>query len=407
MVNRLKFIDENRGEIISTLQNLIRAKTVNPPGDVTEGINVIRKILDDYGVEYKIIEPVKGKKNLIARVGDENGKKLILNGHIDVVPEGKKWDSDPFSGKIVGDKIIGRGSSDMKGGVVALLYSFLANRQRSNGSILLTLVADEETGGKYGIRYLIENGFIEGDACIVGEPTGSTVHGRYSIVAGEKGNLWLKIVSHGKPFHGSMPMLGVNAVRKMSDLIQRLPEVYPKEILFPEDAMELIDNGRKWLDFINKGAGMAVDHLTINVGTIKGGSKINMVADSCEIELDVRVPIGFTVDQAFSEIENYIGEGYDVELIEKTDPSYTALNEEIIKITREVGIRFLNYDPPPITMPATSDARFFRFAGIPTVNFGPGFLELAHTEREYTIIQDVIDFAKMYTVIINDYLKND
>ena len=102
----LKFIETRRDEIISNLKELIKAKTENPPGDVTQGIEVIARILDEYHVDYRIVEPVKGKQNLIAVIGDESEKTLILNGHVDVVPAGEKWTYDPFGGKIEGNKII-------------------------------------------------------------------------------------------------------------------------------------------------------------------------------------------------------------------------------------------------------------------------------------------------------------
>ncbi|MGQ4891797.1 MAG: M20 family metallopeptidase [Candidatus Njordarchaeia archaeon] len=404
MNNPMKFIDEKGKEIVETLVDLVKAKGVNPPGDTTEAVNVIAKILDTYNIEFEIIEPSPGKKNLIAKVGDGD-KKLILNGHIDVVPVGEGWSRDPFKAEIVGDQIFGRGTTDMKGGVVALLYAFLAMRDISKGQIIYTAVADEETGGEHGVKYLTENKFIEGDACIVAEPSGSLLHGRYSIVAGEKGNLWIRIIAKGKASHGSMPMLGDSAIKKLSLAINKLPPVFPEKITPPSDAMDLVEYGKEWMNLVNKDAGQVIDHITANIGVIRGGSKINIVPDHAEMEVDIRIPIGLNKDEALKRIREVIGDEYEIEIIESTNPSYTPSDEEIVKISREAGFKFLNYDPTPISMPATSDARFFRRAGIPTLNFGPGFLELAHTKDEYTLISHVKTFAKIYVEIIEKFFS--
>jgi len=401
----LNFIENKREEVVSELINLVKARTVNPPGDVSEGIEVVRSILDRYNVSYKIVEPVKGKKNLIAEVGDEDEKALILNGHIDVVPPGEKLEIDPFSAKLDGDTLMGRGTSDMKSGVIALIYAFLAHRNRKVGKVVLTIVADEETGGKYGVRYLIDNGLVTGDACLVAEPTGSLKLSKYNIVAGEKGNLWLRIRSHGKSAHGSMPMLGENAIKKISMLVSGLPITLPNPIDIPLDARDIVNNGKVWLDRVNEGAGDAIDHLTINIGTIRGGSKINIVPDKAEIEVDVRIPIGLSTDMALREVQEIVREGFDIEVIDKTEPSYTPANSFIAQIVRDVGQRFLKYEPVSLCMPATSDARFFRYSGIPTVNFGPGFLELAHTDKEFVYVSHVVQFSKMYAMIIEKFFQ--
>ena len=409
MTKSISFIDEKREEILTVLKDLIKARTENPPGDTSEGIKVIGKVLEKYGIDYRIVEPSSGKMNLIAELGDGE-PVLILNGHVDVVPAGDGWSVDPFSGIVEGDKIYGRGSSDMKSGVIALLYAFLAHRDIRNGKLVLTIVADEETGGREGTKYLLENKLVHGDACLIAEPSGRLGPHVYDIVAGEKGALWLKVRTSGKAAHGSLPMLGDNAIKKMAKIVTELPMLIPIKSGIPENAKTLIEHGKEALKSAHPEAPKALDHLTINVGTIKGGKKTNIVADDCEITLDIRVPIGLSTDTALREVEKIIRQNLcndvDLEVIDRIEPSYTPANHSFTKIVREVAKKYLGYEPLTICMAATSDARIFRHHNIPTINFGPGYLEKAHTKDEFVYINDVFLFAKIYVEIIERFLKH-
>lgn len=407
MNQAINFIEEKKHEIISSLQELIRAKTENPPGRTIEGIEVIARILKKYDIEYRIIEPSPEKQNLIAEIG--NGRPvLILNGHVDVVPAGNGWSVNPYGGVIKGDKIYGRGATDMKSGVIAILYAFLAHRKLEKGKLVLTIVADEETGGKDGTEFLLKNGFVKGDACLIAEPSGRLNPYVYDIVAGEKGALWVRIKSKGKAAHGSLPMLGDNAIRKIASLINNLPILIPVKVKIPEDAKTLIEGGKKSLERVHKDAPKALDNITVNIGTIRGGRKTNMVPDECEITLDLRIPIGVNTEYALKALEDTVknlGEDkFEIEIISRIEPSYTSPSNNLVKIVREVAKKYLGYEPLPICMAATSDARIFRHHGIPTINFGPGYLEKAHTRDEFILIQDVINFTKMYVEIINKFL---
>ena len=402
MQNALNFLRTHEKNIVEDFKALIKARTENPPGDVSEGIDVIRRILDDYNIDYKIIEPTHGRKNIIAEIGD--GPTLILNGHVDVVPAGNGWTHDPFSAEIENGKIYGRGSTDMKSGLIAILYSFLAHRNEPPGRIILMIVPDEETGATYGTKYLLENKIISGDACLIAEPTGELENRKYSIVAGERGVLWVKIKSHGKAKHGSLPMLGENAIKKMMKLIPNLPEIIPQRIDAPKDAIDLILNGKEILYRKHPKAGDALDHFTINIGTIKGGQKVNMVPDYCEIEIDIRVPIGASSNDAETILRKITKEDYELEIINRIEPSYTPPDHPLVKSIISSAEKVLGYPPKPIGMAATSDARIFRFAGIPTINFGPGYLEIAHARDEFVYLEDVLYFTKVYAIFIYEFL---
>ena len=402
--NPLRFIKNRKEEIISNLRNLIAAKTENPPGNTTPAIETIASILDKYSISYEIVEPEKGKKNLIAEVG--KGDALILNGHVDVVPAGQGWDFDPFKGEIINGRIYGRGATDMKSGVIALLYAFIYHREIKKGKLILSIVADEETGAKYGTKYLLNEGLIDGIACIIAEPTGSLPRRGYNIVAGERGVLWAKIKSKGKAGHGSLPMLGENAIKEISKLITLLPEIVPGDISIPEEAKDLIINGKEVLEKKHPKAPYALDHYTINVGVIKGGKKVNAIPDEAEIEIDMRVPIGSSSDQALKTLESIVPGWYEIEVKDTIEPSFTPSSNLLVESLRSTAKMILNYDPKPIAMAATTDARLFRYKGIPTVNFGPGYLEVAHARNEFVYLQDVLDFTVIYIKFIENFFSH-
>jgi len=399
------FVRIKKNEIIKNLVNLIRAKTINPPGNTGDGISIISEILDKYGVKYKIVEPVKGKQSIIAEIGDESNGSIILNGHIDVVPAGTDWKINPFEGKIIDNKLYGRGSSDMKSGVIAILYSFLAYLDNPPGKITLTIVADEETGGKHGSEYIVNNGYIKGDACLVAEPTGNLKTGQYSIAGGEKGILWLKVITRGISGHGSLPMIGKNAIREMIKFISNLPELIPSKKNIPSDALELIKDGKIWLKRIREDLDKTIDSFTINVGVIKGGEKANIIPDKCEAQVDIRIPIGSTVNDALDLVKELSGivDNFDIIILNKTEPSYTPLNSRLSQVIMNTAQRFLGYKPLYTCMSATSDARFFRFNNIPTINFGPGYLEVAHSANEFVYLRDVLMFIDIYINFIGEY----
>jgi len=396
-----EFIEKKKKEILETFIGLIKARTENPPGDVSSGIKIISGILDRYEIDYKIFEPEKGKQNLVASIG--SGKTLILNGHIDVVPAGEKWTYDPFTGYITENKVYGRGTSDMKSGVVALLYSFLACASNPPGKIILSVVCDEETGGSLGSKYLLEKGEIFGDACLIAEPTGSLKTGKYYIIAGEKGALWVKLIARGKAAHGSIPMVGDNAIFKLTGVLNSFKDGILERVSVPPDAMKLVNNSKEWLSTLHPRAIETLDHLSINVGKISGGKKVNMVPDYAEAEIDIRIPLGTTALDALNILRKRIPQNVDLEVIHAIEPSYIPSDHQLIKVMQKSGYRYLGYNPVPALMPATTDARLFRMKNIPTINFGPGYLETAHTIDEFVYIDDIIVFTKIYSRFIQDF----
>lgn len=411
-----EFLKQHEKDVINLCSRLVQAGGENPPGDVSNVTEVVEKFLGEHKISYNRLEPVRGHANIIASVGKGN-PKIILCGHIDVVPAGdpKNWKSPPYSGKIENGKIFGRGTSDMKGGVASMLMAAAALKtieDNLNGGAVFAVVCDEEAMGPSGVIWLLKNHKLDGDVCLIGEPTGY-LHSGYSVITGERGNLWVKLIAKGKPAHGSTPAFGKNAILELTKFLKKLNALEKMEVKTPNDAKSLVRSGRIDLAKIAKSMGIkprelarSMDHYTINVGIIKGGTKVNVVPERCEAEIDVRVPAGGSPDAVEDFVKLVLPEGFEYEITNRTLASFTPASEPLIGILQKHGKSVLGYKPPALYMAATSDAHSFREAlGIPTVAFGPGYGEVYHAYNEFVYAKDVVNATKIYARTIMDYLS--
>jgi succinyl-diaminopimelate desuccinylase len=406
----LSLIDGRRNNITKLVSDLIKIRSINPPGDMQEIATFIEELLKNEGFSVNRVEPEQGKISLITSVG--KGKpELVFNGHMDVVPSGdpSKWRYDPFSGIIVDGYIYGRGASDMKGGLGALIQAFLVTSKfenKLNGKLTLVLVPDEESGGLLGTKYLIDNNIVVGDAVIIGEPTGLDY-----IDIGQKGSLWLKLKFKGKSIHGSLaPYLGDNAIIKAYRAITELYNITKLKANPTDDIKHVIDTSTNIADSLIgfKGIGeLILKHPTLNVGIIKGGSKINMVPDYCEVDVDIRIPIGLTSKDVVEEIrkilEKYEGE---VEVISISEANYTSPHHKLVKTVEETIELVISKKPHVFVQWASSDARYYRIKGIPTIHYGPAEVEGIHGYNERVKTEDVIKASKVYLITALKFLES-
>jgi len=214
-------VDEKKQDLLKLCSQMIRTPSENPPGQMEESTELICKHLKDNNIEYQIVRSEEDKPNIIACMGDVEGKTLLLNGHSGVVPAGdrSKWDFDPFCGEITDTQILGRGTSDMKVGLGALLFVMgLLNSESVSmkGKVVLHVVPDEETSRKMGTKWLVQNGYTaNGDACLIAEPISYN-----NCEVGQKGSLWIHIKSHGRSAHGSIGnYVGENAIVKLTKIL--------------------------------------------------------------------------------------------------------------------------------------------------------------------------------------------
>lgn len=335
----------------------------------------INEYLGNLGIDSELIEFSKGRCNVIAKIGDQNG--LMLNGHTDTVPIGdvKKWKYGSEA-KIVNNKLYGRGSSDMKGGIAAILAALQnANLKKPKRQLILAFVADEEVD-LLGSRWLLKNRealFRNVRYGIFAEPTDMRVN------IAQKGYVDTDVTIIGKSAHGSRPWLGRNAIVDAAKFIEKLGVL--SKNLKTEDKI------------LGKG--------TINIGKITGGTARNVVADSCTIQIDRRIVPGETKEIALTQIKRILDTlklDYRAEIKVSTLPYRLDRDSYIVRFMMEIG----NFEIG--SSPGYTEAELYnRIAGIDSVIFGPGNRETIHKPNEYVSIESLKKGERYFSRIISKW----
>ena len=360
----MKFTSFYQERIISLLKNLIQIPTENPPGFTKEIIDFLTSeiLTEEKGFENKILAYEKNGNtlhNLVSKIGIGD-KKIIFSGHFDVVPVGNlnDWTVDPFSGKIIGKYMYGRGSADMKSGIVTLITTIEALSQTPKFLDKCTLVfagsADEELG-MTGAQKLQELGVMDdASLLIVAEPT------KLKIGVAEKGLLWLSTSFKGRSAHGSMPHEGVNAIEKAMRFLPRAKEC------------------------VEKNQNPILGKSTVNIGTIKGGTSINIVADRVTIELDFRLVPEDNSASIIADLRD-IDEDCDIKILKTLPALESNIEHPFIKNLKNVAKTEF------IGLPYATDAAELIKHGtkIPFVIFGPGDPIHIHKNDERVNIEDI------------------
>lgn len=386
-------------DVVGLCSKLVRARSENPPGDVSEAAGVAMDWLSEHGHDVRRLEPEPGRINIL--VDEGRGRRcLLLMGHIDVVPAGDmgRWSFDPFCGDVRDGRVLGRGSTDMKGGVACIMAVFHALSgllEELNGRLKLALTCDEETGGRLGAGYMAERGLLDADGCFIAEPSTP-----YLAILGERGLCWLKLVARGRPAHGSVPELGVNAIRIAMDAVNKVLALHGREVEAPGEIRDVLMGMGSLIEAASDVLGLrpevarafvrACSRITVNVGTIRGGTKVNMVPESCEVELDVRVPPSLSTEQVIEEAEGLLsglGEAISLEVLARVEPSFTNTSSYLFSALKSAAEEVLGLPIEGAIMPACTDAHYLRARGIPTIIYGPGSIGLAHSYDEYVLVE--------------------
>jgi succinyl-diaminopimelate desuccinylase len=371
-----RFVDRDR--LIQRLQDLVRIPSENPPGEEAAVAAFVRTQCEELGLTVSQHEHEPGRPSIVARYGD-GPPKVGFCSHIDVVPAGDPtlWAYEPYGAVIEDGRMYGRGSSDAKGPVAAALEAIEALQGAGiEGPIELSLVADEEAMGLKGAKPLVESKTLTAPHVIVGEPTS------LRIVRAQRGPCWFRIIVKGVAGHGSAPERGVNAIKHMAAILLRLEETLPN-ISHP-----------------------VVGGPTINVGTIRGGEKVNVIPASCIAEVDRRTIPGETEAEVRAQVER------SIELARETFPDIDARVEIPVfgqPFEIDAGATILEQVSGAITevqgtkaeiigFRGSSDARFFADAGSEVVVCGPGDITVAHTAREYIDLDELHRGAIAYAL---------
>ncbi|MFW9929270.1 MAG: M20 family metallopeptidase [Candidatus Thorarchaeota archaeon] len=367
-------------DLIKILQKLIKIQTENPNGETKSIVDYITTLFPEkQGFEKEIVTHMKNDiklHNLIVKLGSGTNK-IIFCGHLDTVPAGenKNWNFPPFEGIIMKDKVFGRGSADMKGGIVSIIgimHSFIDQKEFLEKNTLIFAATADEEAGMTGAETIAPMIMKDANLVIIPEAT------NLKIGVAEKGVLWIKLKIIGKAAHGSMPHEGINAIEGAMNII---PQLYK-------------NLGKRISNVLGKS--------TLNIGTIIGGNKINIVPEEVTLELDYRL---IPEDQSLEIIEN----------IKSIDPTPCKLEMEIMQnlpaLISNKDTKFIqnlqetiNNEIIGLTYGTDAAKLIENNKSVPFVIFGPGDNTIIHQTNEFVNISQVIQVTKsIYQALIKTY----
>ena len=404
----LERVEDDQEELIEFLRGFLRTRSPNPPGDTGEASKFVAEYLSSKGIEYSIVGPDYDKPNIVSSFKtSKGGKHLVLNGHMDVFPvgRGEGWKHDPWGGELIDGKIYGRGACDMKAGTTAMIYAYTVLHELSDelkGALTLTVVSDEETGGRLGAGWLVENiPEVVGDCCVTAEPSSP-----YTIRFGEKGILWLKVTVKSKGGHGAYTHLSSNPIKTAAKLITDLEGLIGTPVDYPENLSEAIHEGRIEAEkALGPGGADVMSKLSINIGTIEGGVKVNVIPRECSFEVDLRLPPGLSEEKIIPRINETIQkyQGASYEKIRYDRPLWSPPDGEMAEIIRS-NSKLLGIDPKPIISLGGSDLKFWRSQNVPSYYYGPTNNGMG-TVDEYVKVEEFMHIVKVHLLSAYTYLK--
>jgi succinyl-diaminopimelate desuccinylase len=404
----LKAVDAGQDEWIGLVSELVRRPSPNPPGDTRAAAALVAEFLEKRGHSVRVISGQPTLPNVLASLDNGPGPHLILNGHLDTFPVGDQslWTRDPFGGEVRDGKIYGRGVSDMKAGVTASIAAFclLAERRPAwSGRLTLAAVPDEETMGPWGAVYLVDHDpKLRGDAALIGEP--STPR---TVRFGERGMVWVRLVARGQSAHGAYPHLGWNAIFAVAAALQELRELEGRTWAVPPEVTARVDEARAATDaLIGPGTADTLTSVTVNAGLIQGGTKVNLVADRCEVEVDIRIPPGVSTGEVLRQIGRIVRRhhGMRYEPLHLSEPNWTSPDLPFMQIVRQAVTRVRGETPFfNISSPGT-DSRVFRRVGIPVAVFGPTPYAMGAADEHITVA-DFQDTVRVHALSALEFLR--
>ena len=411
MADRVRaYFDGRDGEVLEFARDLIRTPSPNPPGDERAVADMVTERLRGLGIDdISIVGAEEARPNVLARLkGVSPGPTLILSGHLDTKPAGDMdaWETDPWDPVVRDGDLIGLGSGDMKAAVAGMVYAAaaLAHAQEAGGAdegfageLVLVFTADEEAGAQLGSKWLADNGHLQADAAVIGEPSGIIAEWE-SVHLVSRGAALFKIALFGTQMHSSISdrLPGVNATVKMARLIDRMDREFKSYLTYDEHP--LCPTGP-----------------TVNVGVMaEGGVFYGVYPGNAEFACDVRTLPGMTEESVKADLGRFLADAM------ADDPDLRAelrwhlmvpaveidADHPVVAALVEAGEEVLGAAPELDAFPGATDAPYFQLtAGIPTVAaFGPGMLPRAHSPNEYMDADGAALSASIYALAALRYL---
>ncbi|MFA4889058.1 MAG: M20 family metallopeptidase [Candidatus Omnitrophota bacterium] len=369
----------NKERLIKLTRKLISINSENPPGNEARIAAFVKAYLRKLGLEAKIYAFKNRRSNIVAKLrGSNTGHSLLITPHLDTVPRGKSWKIDAFSGVIKDKRLYGLGATDCKCNLACSLevINSLVEEKRVLGyNLILAATADEESGSGLGLIPLLEKGILKADAALVLDSD------EFEIVITQKGLMHLLLIIRGKRAHGAYPWLGTNAIDIAVKILAELKNF-------------------KFSRLQNK----YLRPPTINTGTIKGGDKVNIVADYCEVELDFRFLPGDSGKELLRKLKARVAkyaQDYKIKIEGIQKPYFISESHALVKALKKALVKF-RIAPQVKGSEGATVITFFQSKAIPAVAFGFGTSGRAHTADEYVEIDNLYKGAQ----VLEEFLKN-
>lgn len=356
-------IDKKR--LVKLTRDLLRINSENPPGDERAIARFVAGYLKKRGLGPRIVRFAPRRDNVLATLkGRAPGPGLLITPHLDTVPAGTGWSQDPFGGAVENGRIYGRGASDCKGNLAVameVVTSLHEDRVALERDVIFLATADEETGSAKGLTPFLKKSILKAGCALVLDSDG------FDIIAAQKGLIHFKVLVRGRRAHGAYPERGVNAIDRACELIailKKAPLVHKKHKLLKPP--------------------------TVNIGTIRGGDKVNMVADRCEFEADIRFLPGMKAEKILADIRRAFdrtGFAYRIEVNDIQQPYEIDERHPMVRCLQDAA---RGIAPSPIKgSEGATVITFFKKKGIPAVATGYGARGTAHATNEYARVDDL------------------
>jgi succinyl-diaminopimelate desuccinylase len=373
----------NKKRLTKTIQKLISLDSQNPPGDERKIAEFVGIYLKDLGLKIKTYTFSNKRVNVLATLpGRKRLKSLLLTPHLDTVPAGASWKTPALRAQIIGNRIYGLGATDCKGNLASALEAINAiveDGLKLDYDLIFAATADEESGSALGLIPLLERKLLKADVAVVLDADD------FEIVITQKGLMHLSVRVGGKKAHGAYPWLGVNAI----DLAAKI----------------IIELKSKQQNYVKN---KYLHAPTINVGTIKGGDKVNVVSDWCEFELDFRFLPGSSEKEVLRFLRKAITKytkNYKIEIQGIQDPYYIDPRHPLVS-SLVSAMQSLKIKPRVSGSEGATVITFFKALNIPAVATGFGTEGCAHIADEYACLDNLYNGAKVLVTFLKGYKFN-
>ncbi len=363
-------------------RDLIATNSENPPGREADAARVLKEHMEAHGLICTQVGRSE-RPNLIFSSGRTGKAQLVLHGHLDTVPAGAResWSHDPFESEVVNGRLYGRGACDMKGPMAALAETLIEYSKEPQSRPLLMLATSDEESGCLGAEDVALSGQLAGTKFgVCAEPTD------LDVLVGERGMLWTRVSAVGKAAHGSRPENGLNAINMCMDALRVL---------------------------IKRGYAYEADHMmgrpTVNIGTIKGGIRINVVPDQCEALVDMRLVKGQTPDSVLGQMRDRLqsaglSERVSVEYVFGKPPVRAPPDSEIVTVAAQAVHKIMGKTLKLRAATFGTDCSVLQpKVGIVSVICGPGSIEQAHQPDEYISVNQLLKSVDVYLTIARHF----